>query len=502
MDQALRASTLCSRARGLSSTVRIAATLGTLWVLLFALPPASAQLPLEVNGLRGGRHVGSAAALDSAPRAVLGLGYAYTEGVLDDGDSHQRLFGELAAGYAPWRFLQFSLGLDARYDRHSGDSGNDSGGAFGTQLATRHAFAIDPAFSLAARTKLRFPASATVSRGFRSVTPELGAIASYVFGRAYELSLDVGYRFDRSEESVASPAALSRADLLAASISRYDAALVGALFALPLGPVTASAEWSWDVAVGSGAPSALASPMRVRVAAQTRLAQRYVPGVELGLSPSARPSVDRPARIEPRLWFALSMGVLFERAHQSGPAQRAGQSEPSVGDAPLEPAVLELHVVDPAGVAVSRASIDLDLDGETQHAVSAADGTASLPLTAEQTYILRVTSDGFEAHEARIEGAGGRQTLTVTLARVLPEGEIKGSVRGLRGGKPVRARITVSPTGTQVDTNERGEFVIGVPPGQYTLEISAPGYEPQQRSAQVERLGVTILVVDLRRATK
>jgi hypothetical protein len=92
--------------------------------------------------------------------------------------------------------------------------------------------------------------------------------------------------------------------------------------------------------------------------------------------------------------------------------------------------------------------------------------------------------------------------MTVTMVRHLPEGEIKGSVRSLRGGKPVRAHIIVSPLGKTIDTDEKGDFVIGVPPGQYTLEITAVGHETQQRAATVERLGVTILVVDLRRAPK
>jgi hypothetical protein len=72
----------------------------------------------------------------------------------------------------------------------------------------------------------------------------------------------------------------------------------------------------------------------------------------------------------------------------------------------------------------------------------------------------------------------------------------------LRGGKPVRARIIVGPIAKTIDTDEKGNFVIGVPPGQYTLEITAVGHELQQRTATVERLGVTILVVDLRKATK
>lgn len=489
MDQALRA-----------PTVRIAASLGTLLVLLLALPSASAQLPLEVNGLRGGRHVGSAGELSSDPRAVLGLGYAYTEGVLDGSDAHQRLFSELAAGYAPWRALQLSLGLDARYDTHRGDAGSDSGGAFGTSFSTRHAFAVSRELSMAARTKLRFPAASNVSRGFRGVSPELGAIVSYLVQQRYELSLDLGYRFDRSENSIAQPTALSRADLLAASISRYDAALVGALFSLPLGPVTASAEWSWEVALGSGAPGPLASPMRARIAAQLKLAERYVPGVELGLSPSARPSIDRLARIEPRLWFALSMGVVFERARP--PPVDAARPTVEISEAELESAVLDVRVVDPAGSVVSGANVQLESRERREAASTGADGVAALTLTPESTHRLTVSAEGFEPQQTSVEGVRGRQTMTVTMVRHLPEGEIKGSVRSLRGGKPVRAQITVSPLGKTIDTDEKGDFVIGVPPGQYTLEITAVGHEAQQRTATVERLGVTILVVDLRRAPK
>lgn len=444
--------------------------------------------------------MGSAGTLSSAPRGVLGLGYAYTEGVLEQADTHQRLGAELALGYAPFRSLQLSLALDARYDKHSGNAGSDSGGAFGTQLSTRHAFAITDALSLAARTKLRFPAAASVGRGFRAVTPELGAIATYMFRESYELSFDVGYRIDRSEQSVADTTALSRADLLAASISRYDAALLGALFALPLGPVTASAEWSWDVAVGSGAPSATESPMRLRLAAQTRWHERYVPGVELGISPSSRPALDKLARIEPRFWFGVHVGFVFEGARAS--QTDATGSTPAVSEVALEPAVLDLRVVDPAGVAVADASVTLQLDGQDQSVRTSAEGTVQLTLATERAQQLTVESAGFETQRAEVQGEHGRHALTITLARTLPEGEIKGSVRSLRGSRPVRARITVAPIGITVDTDDKGDFVIGVPPGQYTLEITAAGHEPQQRSAQVERLGVTILVVDLRRAPK
>ena len=489
MDQALRA-----------PIVRLAASLGTLLVLTLALPTASAQLPLQVNGLRGGRYVGSAGSISSAPRAVLGLGYAHTEGVLDGSDSHQRLFGDVAAAYAPWSALQLSLGVDARYDKHSSDvTGGDSGGAFGTRLATRHAFALTKQLSLAARTAVYFPASANAARGFRAASPELGAIGSYQLAPNYELSLDLGYRVDRSLHGVRDPSALSVADRLGAQLSKYDAALLGALFAMPVGPVTASAEWSWDVAVGSGAPSPLSSPMRVRLAAQTRLAERYVPGVELGVSPSARPALDRMARIEPRLWFAASLGFVFEP--KRAPTRRSVPTT-SLAEVADEPASLELKVLDPAGEAIVGAQVVVSLDGEPQAASTDRAGMAIFALIPDRTESLRITSEGFEPHENTVQGRLGRQALSVTLARKLPEGEIKGTVRSLRGGQLPRAHITVEPLGKSVDTDEKGDFLIAVPPGQYTLQITAPGHEPQERNAQVERLGVTILVVDLRRAPK
>jgi hypothetical protein len=481
--------------------VRLAASLGTLFVLLLALPTASAQLPLQVNGLRGGRYVGSAGSISSAPRAVVGLGYAYTEGVLGDDDSHHRLFSELSGAYAPWQLLQLSLGASARYDRHSSRSaGSDSGGAFDTRLATRHALALTPELAIAARTQIVFPASANAARGFRAASPELGLIGSYLFAPAHELSLDLGFRIDRSDERVSDPAALSAADRLGAQLSRYNAVLLGALYAMPVGPVTTSAEWSWDVALGSGAPSALASPMRVRLAAQTRLGDHYLPGVEVGLSPSARPSLDRLARIEPRFWFALNLGVVFEKKPDDKlvPPVAAQESGPAV----QEPALLDVHVLDPAGAAIANAQVVVELGEQREERVTDSAGLASFTLTAEQTQSLTVTSEGFEPHQASVAGTHGRQDLSVTLSRRLPEGEIKGTVRSLRGGKLSRAHITVEPLGKSVDTDEKGDFLIVVPPGQYTLQITAPGFEPQERNAQVELLGVTILVVDLRRAPK
>ncbi len=488
-------------------TGRIAAGLGALCALLWTPLYALAQ-PWEVNGLRGGRFVGSAAPPSQTPRAVLGLGYAYTEGVIDDTDRHQRAFTHVGIGYAPWAALQAALELEARYDAHRSDvSGKDSGGAFASTLATRHAFELTRALWLAAQARVRFPASSNALRGLRSASPELGLLGSYLLrGGSSELSLALGYRFDRSDKSVRAPDNLSPGDRLAASLSRYDQALLGALFAQPIGPVLASLEWSWDVAVGGSAPPPRQSPMRLRLAGQMRLGERYLPGVELGVSPSARPAPDRGVRIEPRLWVALTFGIAFERR-----AERALAPPPPPPSAPEEPepepALLELRVVDPAGAPIAGARVELVEEVDERGSAGSsreteADGRALLTLAPERNQRVRIEKEGFLAHEAELARAPGRSSVTVTLARDLPEGEIKGKVRSLRGGGAVRAQVIVEPLGIAVDTDDEGNFVLDVPPGQYRLEIRASGYEPQQRDALVERLGVTILVVDLRRAAK
>lgn len=479
---------------------RSAAQLALLLGAWLACTHAAAQLPLAPDGLRGAREVGSAVPLRSGPRLVLGAGYAYTESVLDGSDRHQRLLGEVAAAYAPYALLQLSLDLSARFDTHTSDlAGRDRGGAFATDLRTRHALALTPTLAVAGQTRWRFPPAESVGRGFRAVSPELGVLGSFT-PRRYELSLGLGYRFERTDKAFSAPAALSAADRLGAALSRYDALLLGALFALPLGPVTSSLSFRWDVAVGSGTPRATTWPMRLALAAQTRLGERYLPGVEVGVRTSAAPRLESGARIEPRLWIALQLGILLERRAAPTPTSKIERPTP-VASVPRETR-LTIHVSDPAGVPVDGARVRFVIGEDAREGESDRAGDTILEVPTERAARLRVERAGYQPHEVEAAPIAGPQTLAVVLRRALPEGQIKGKVRSLRGGHPVQAQITVAPLGLTFETSPTGDFEVNVPPGGYTLAISAPGYERQERPAQVEHLGVTILVVDLRRALR
>jgi len=90
----------------------------------------------------------------------------------------------------------------------------------------------------------------------------------------------------------------------------------------------------------------------------------------------------------------------------------------------------------------------------------------------------------------------GELSSELVLAEALPEGQIRGTVRGYAGA-PLNATIRIEPLGRVLSAARDGTFSIDVAPGRYEVLVTAPGYEPQQRVADVERDGVTVLPVDL-----
>ena len=465
-----------------------------LWLLLHNAPRAHAQV-LGPGGLPGGRHVPSALAGEPPHALVGGLEFAHTEPLESGDNAHERLAGTLGAGTAVRRWLALSGELSARYDVHHG--GDDSHGALalGTRIATRHGFDLGQRAALALAPAVTFPAADDLSHGFKAASPELSLLGSARLWDAGALSLQGGFRLDRSEHAVDEPLTLKPDDRLAAQLASYDSALLGALLSGRAGKLLWALEWSWDLAVGSGAPAALESPMRVEAVAQTRLASQILLGAHVGASPSSRPSLDGLVRIEPRFWLGVSCGFLFGATQAPRPAP--------VAQAPVAaaPVVLNqravLRVRDASGAPVSGARVESEGEPAT---ITDAEGSASFAGPEGQARTVQITAEGFEPAKAELRFEPDF-TLTVTLERPLPAAEIKGSVRSLRGG-PLVATIAVVELEKSVQSGADGTFHLEVPPGSYTVRISAPGHESQQRTVRVEQLGVAILVVDLRRSSR
>ena len=254
-------------------------------------------------------------------------------------------------------------------------------------------------------------------------------MGTYALPRRVNLSFNAGAQLDRTRYAVKRPSELSANDRIAAGLSSSNAVLLGVMASRPFAGWMVSGEWSWDVAVGSSAPSVLVSPMRVEVGVQRTLLSGFFAGALLGASPSTRPRANELARIEPRVWAMLTLGFAFDGRERVTPKPAAAPTTPKVA-APV-----------------------------------AAPPPEPMPEPGPS----------------------------------LPAGQIRGRVRSLRG-KALRAQIEVLPLGQKMESDATGAFVIDVPPGRYNVVVRAEGHETQERPAEVEQNGVTILVIDLRRS--
>ncbi len=410
-------------------------TIAAIVILAFAIyaaPRAVADaLPMGRAALPGGQHVASAQRAPSlAARA--GVGYAHTERVPGSPAVHDRALGELAVSYSPLPSLMIAATGLARFDAHRAEGKlQDEGAAFSSAVSARYRHELTRDLAWGLYLTVLFPPANGVTRGLKATSPALLAIASYTLPSDLTLSMNAGARLDRSRHAVANPDQLSANDRIAAELSASDAVLLGAMASVPLAGFVLTGEWSWDLAVGKGAPLVLASPMRLEAGVQHRLVGGLFAGALLGASPSTRPRADELARIEPRVWAMLTVGFSFDPA------------PPRVVAVVVAPVAKETAKAPPAQVA--------------------APEPAPAPVVT------------------------------------LPPGQIRGRVRSLRG-KALLAQVEVMPLGQTVTTDATGAFIMDVPPGSYSVVVRAEGHETQERPAEVEQDGVTILVIDLRRS--
>lgn len=462
-------------------------------------PRAHAEAPpalVAPNGLSGGRYVGSAWPTAKTVRLVGTLGYGFTEPVLAADDRHHRVALELGAAWIAVPWFQLALAGEVRMDHHTPEG--DTGWIGSSQIATRHAFKLGQSTALAFAPRVIFPGADGAEQGLKATSVELAALVTQRLPHDLELSASLGYRIDRTRYAIDNAEELVPTQRLAAGLSEHDAYQVGLLASLPLGAVQLAAEWSWDITAG-GDPSPARSPMRLRAVVQRQVGTRWLPGVELGVDTSARPDFDGLVRIEPRLWARVSLAVRLDGLRSSSVRVRKFGAQPAE---PAPPPVvaqvaptLALDVLDPQGAPIPDARVTAG--GRTYR--SDSQGRVVLPLTPEAREVS-IEAPGYEPVTQQL-GSTAPIAQRVTLAAPAPGSEIKGVVRNL-ASQPLAARIEVLPLGTRVSTDREGQFVIRVAPGDYRLRISADGYESQERPAQVEPSGVTIIVVDLKRARK
>jgi hypothetical protein len=482
--------------------------------LIAGARPATADDGAQQVGDAGGALPGLVR-LGAATRHQLGLvltaltGYGFRGATIAEEDRHHRAALDLGASFRPLPWLAVSGRFSGRYDKHTATgSGKDGGWVGDPRLAARVAFPVSPALTLGGHLGVWIPGEDAPSATPSATSVDALALATWrAPGSRFALVGQAGYRLDRSAESAPDAALLSPSDHLALGVSDFDAALLGVGAALPVGRAELFAEWSMDLLVGSGAPPASESPMRVGGGARLRLSDALVAQLTTEVSLASAPDqgpMDPLVPVDPR--FSALAGITLELGGHAPDTVVVAEDDtvvPVVKAPRTGGAVIAVTGAD--GAAMAGAEVELTpLGGDPAvatpvTAVTDADGRATFEKVPVGRARLVIKHPDHEPSEQEVDIRPGEiAAASAALERALPPGQLRGNVRSF-DGKPLAAELTVSPLGTVVKSDAHGEFTLDLPPGTYEVSIVASGYKKQTRQVVIEQDGVTILNVDLRR---
>lgn len=479
-------------------------------------------VPDGKDGLPGLYRVGVPAT--PAPRlgTSLWLNYGYTEAQNGEANGHNQIGGSLAIGGAFLRYFAGSVVLDLRHDVHGEDSSGatDSGSVLDITPVLRGGFPIGRRIRLGAEGRLLFAGAATSDK-LAPPAVDGRVLLSYQGGRGFILSGYGGVRTAHTGSGVNDAALLREGDRVSLGLSEYPAALMGLGASQRLGQSTELlVEATYDLLFGSGSPPAGQSPLRLGAGAR----QRLIPGVYLqGLvevSPMGRaPSlVDDPlVPIVPRVAGILGLSVRFpdvsprRRSEEKPqptpviePSPTPAEPSPPVEEPPAALASLRVQVVDETGHPISDAKVKVVL-----HA-SATEPERELLVPLSEVNVYQLSDLPLGEAEVTIEAElleGQRRSIElventvidVTLKKARGVGsQLRGLVRAY-SGRGLPADIRVEPGNATIKCDEKGEFVLDLPPGTYSVTIRAEGYVTQKRRLRVPKEGVTVLNADLQR---
>jgi hypothetical protein len=210
---------------------------------------------------------------------------------------------------------------------------------------------------------------------------------------------------------------------------------------------------------------------------------------------------DEPAPDDAKMILAgVSVVLATVPSRPPPPAARVAPTPREVPAAPPAepaPAVVRGRVVGAGGEGLPGARVRITSRSGTVDLVTGGDGAFESGPLPPGPVTLAFSADGRRDAERAVELAVGRtQEIDQTLEPALPAGQIRGVISAMRGDA-LSATIRVEPPGIEVTTDAEGAFQVDVPPGSYTIVVSAPGYLTQRRRMGVEQNGVTVLNADL-----
>jgi len=449
----------------------------------------------------GVRRVGVIVTEPSTYGLHAGADYGLLESVVGNDDLHHEVAGRAAFALQPLDWLALGVRFDALYVKHSGGADDgDSGALTRTRVGARVGGALSDRIRLGGELRLRVPAAQSASDAFRGTSVDLRALLTYAHGDGrLLLSSVLGARLDHTRSAVPQPLGYTTSDRVVLGVANGTAVQTGLAATYRMDAIDLLGEWTWDLYTGSSAPSVGQSPMWLTGGARYWLAEAMHADFIVSVSPSARPDVQDdfvPVVIEPRFWLGAAFGMQFGR-----PAAPVVE-EPSAPPPPpkeVAPGSVEGQVRGVDGEAIGGATVSYQTPEGPQQVVADGEGKFQLTSVPPGPLELSIEAEGYEPFKQLVQVAEGKAIASeVLLQRPLPEGQIRGTVKDYKG-RPVAAKIRIKPLGKSLRADANGEFEIDVPPGDYTVVVTADGFRSQRRPAKVHDNGVTVVIVDLRK---
>jgi hypothetical protein len=445
------------------------------------------------------------------PAVATSGGYGYTESVLGKGDAYSRASGSLAVSYQPVSYFAAALRFDGRYDVDTGAPAAH-GYTGDPRLELRGMIPVGTGLRLGGQVGVWAPGGVAPSFPVRAITPDVSVIATYAPPESdFTFTSRLGFRWDNSSESVSNIAEVPLPDRVELGLNQASAILTGLGTTYRVTPrVELLADLTWDLLVGSAAPSVGDAPILASAGVRGTLdadGKLQVLGV-VTASPSGRPTVTEAAPlvdIEPRvsLLVGLVLRPFAKRAVLPGavtaPAGPAPAPEVVATHGRLKGRAMTEDGVTP--LVHARVVVTPRGGGEKQETETDEQGRFETGDMAVGEASVEITAPGWKPITKTVTISGSPQPLDVAAARALPAGEVRGVVRDF-GGKPVKGTVRIDPGGVTAVIGADGRFRAEVQPGAYDVVIHSPGYVDQTRHVTVERDAVVLLNVELRGQTR
>lgn len=424
-----------------------------------------------------------------------------------DADSHQRFAGSLAGSLALMEGVAVGLRLDGRYDLHPDDAqGADDSLVGEPTLRVRLATPLSEAFHLGLDLSLMVPGKDAPSFSIGASRADARVLASYSSASGAGVTSQLGFRLDRSGEAAPNLATTRPGDRLSLGLNDFNAVLLGLGAWKRFDALELLTEITWNPWLGSGAPSALQSPLHLVAGARYLASDNFALELLVDGRLSQRPEPDgqKLATLDPTIAVQLGLRLFGGYAPPAVvTAEPAIEPEPVVEpEAPVATAAtVRGRVLDKDGNPVAGAAITIVGDSYERSAQSAEDGAYEVTDVPLGPATLRITGRRLQPSEQPLEVVAAGVALNLQPELLPPQGVLRGLVRSF-DGKPLAATITIDGTGQTLTADAKGEFEAALPPGDHEVRISIGGYGEQTRTVQIEDDGVTLLNVDLKKGRR